>query len=202
MVPSLFRAAVLLGLFLSLPTAHVLAQESPGLGSDGSVGAIVSVRPTASQVADHFMPLLGLGFALRLTPNVEIGGDGFFSLRSVRVSPDNSPDRSELALGYGGVFLRYGPGSESGNRGWNAGILAGTGTARIESALVDAELDADNFFVIEPSLEYRLPLTPRIGVAAGLSYRLTGGADPLPGVEASAIQGPSLSVAIQFIRDP
>lgn len=201
MASTLRLALLLLGALL-VPTSHAMGQEPPSMGTGGEVGAIVSAGPTGSQVADHLMPMLGLGFHLRLTPGLEIGGDGFLSLRSVRISPDNSPDRAELALGYGGASIRFGLGGPSANSGWYAGLLAGAGTARIRSALVDAELDADNFFVIEPSLEYRIPLESRLGITAGVSYRFTAGADPLPGLDSGAIQGPALSLAIQAIRNP
>ncbi len=190
------------GAVLLLTPGDAAAQSVPGLGSDGEVGAVVSLRPTGSQVVDQFMPMLGLGMALRLSPSLEVGGEGFLGLRRVNVSPRGAAEQSELALGYGGLILRYGPERESGLDGWRAGLLVGAGTARVRSRLANAELDVDNFFVLEPSLEYRRGLRSNLGVVAGAGYRTTLGADPLPGVDSEDIRGPTLHLGLNFVRDP
>ncbi len=200
------RALTLLLLLVTggplVPTADLSGQSVPGLGSDNEVGAIVSLRPAGSQVADRFMPMLGLGMALRLSSSLEIGGEGFLGLRRVGVSPQNSPEQSELAMGYGGLALRYGPGDASGLDGWRAGFLLGAGTARVRSRLVGAELDVDNFFVMEPSLEYRRGLGTILGIVVGGGYRITLGADPLPGVDSGDIQSFTLHLGLNLVRDP
>jgi len=193
---------LLTGGALLLTPGDAAGQSVPGLGSDGEVGAVVSLRPTASEVASHFLPMLGLGMALRLSPSLEMGGEGFLGLRRIDVSPRGSTEQSELALGYGGLVLRYGPGRESGLEGWRAGLLVGAGTARVRSRLADTELDVDNFFVLEPSLEYRRSLRSSLGIVAGAGYRTTLGANPLPGVEPDDIRGPTLHLGLNIVRDP
>ncbi len=201
----LYSAILLLGTFLLaplLPEGGLEGQLTPRLGSDGEVGAVASVRPVGSRVGEHVMPLVALGFALRVSSSLEIGGEGLLGLGRVRVSADDSPDRAELGLGYGGVSIRYGPGSGKGVSGLHGAVLLGAGTARVHSTLINAELDADNFFVVEPSLEYRIGIGRGLAAAAGVGYRFTPGAAALPRVPQGATSGPALSLVLHLVRNP
>jgi hypothetical protein len=206
MVRTLLHPAILLlGAVLVaplLPGGQLEGQLAPRLGVDGEVGAVASVRPVGSRVGQHVMPLLALGFALRVSPALEIGGEGLLGLRRVRVSADDSPDRAELGMGYGGVSIRYGPGSGNGVSGLHGAVLLGAGTARVHSTLINAELDADNFFVVEPSLEYRMGIGRGLAAAAGVGYRFTPGAAALPRVPHDATAGPTLSFVLHLVRNP
>lgn len=206
MVRALLSPAILLiGTFILgplFPRGGLEGQLAPGLGAGGEVGAVASVRPVGSRVGEHLMPLLALGFALRVSPAVEIGGEGILGLQRVRVSADDSPDRTELGLGYGGVSIRYGPGSGNGVSGFHGAVLLGAGTARVHSTLVDAELDADNFFVIEPSLEYRARVGRGLAAGLGVGYRFTPGAAGLPRVPRDTTAGPTFSLVLHLVRNP
>lgn len=178
------------------------AQQGPSLGPDGEVGASLALRSGASMVADRFMPLLGLEGGLRLSESVEATAEGVLALRRIRVSPDDSPDRVELTLGYGGVGIRYHPGSGSGSNGLSLGALLGAGTARVRSALVDQEIGTDNFFVVEPSAAYQWYVRGPLIASLAVGYRFTPGSDPLPSLPAGEIQGTVFSAALRLVRSP
>jgi hypothetical protein len=161
----------------------------------------ISLRPGASPVAGRTLPLVGIGGAVRLSPAMELGGEGVIGLGRLRVGDDDAPEPAELTLGYGGVILRYRL-DAGASRGTTVGILLGAGTARLYSALVDAELGSENFFVVEPSLGYRFAFGSRLGGAAWGGYRLTPGAQPLPGMAADEYRGPVVSFSLSYVRDP
>lgn len=197
----MYRAA-LLAIVLGLVAWDLSAQTQPALGSDGEVGAVFSLRSGVSTAADRVVPLLGMGFGLRLSSSFQLGGEGLMGLRTIRVSAEDSPDRSELTLGYGGVSLIYRFASDPGITGLHGGVLLGAGTARIRSSLADAEVGTDNFGIMEPFLEYRLRLRSPLGAAIGVGYRFTPGSDSLPGVPAGELSGPVLSIGLQLMRNP
>jgi hypothetical protein len=195
-------AAGLLLLAGTLGVPGLQAQQGPSLGPDGAVGASLAVRPGASVIADRFVPLLGLEGGLRLSRSWEATAEGVLALRRIRVSPDDSPDRAELTLGYGGLGLRYHPGSGSGSNGLILGTLLGAGTARVSSALVNQEVGTDNFFVIEPSAAYQWYVRGPLIASIALGYRFTPGSDPLPSLPAGEIQGTVVSAAFRLVRNP
>jgi hypothetical protein len=193
---------ILLAVLLGLSAWELHAQSRPSLGPDGEVGAVLSIRPTVSTAADRYVPILGLGFGLRLSPGLQVGGEGLMVLRGVRVSRDDSPDRTDLRFGYGGLSIRLRPVASPDLAGWHAGLLLGAGTARIRSSLVGAEVGTENFGVVEPILEYRIGVRENIAISLAGGYRFTPGFDPLPGVEAGKLSGTTLSLVMHLVRDP
>lgn len=188
---------------LSIWTSNAWAQgRTPTLGPDGTVGASLELRPAASRIADRLLPLLGVAGGVHLSPWVELAGEAVVALRRVRVSPDDSPDRSELTLGYGGVSLRYhlSPGSSASS--WSGALLVGAGTARVRSTLVGQDVGTDNFFVVEPNVSYQRYFRPNVAGAVSGAYRFTPGFDPLPGLEAGSLRGFVLSLSVRFVRHP
>lgn len=174
----------------------------PRLGPEGRVGAVVSLRTTAMGVADHLVPMVGLGLGIRLSPRLELVGEGSVGLRDVPVSSAEAQTLSELALGYGGVLLRYGPGSGGTGAGFNTHILLGAGTSRLRSPLVDAELNSDNFRILETGVEYRLSLHRAWTVAFGGGYRFTTATTELPAVDTGPMRGPYASLSLLLLRGP
>lgn len=188
---------------LSFSAGAVWAQsEAPRLGPDGSVGAGLSLRPGASWAADRLIPTLGLSGSLHLSPNWAVAGEGVLTLGRIRVSADDSPDRTDVSLSYGGLAVRYHLPPGISSNGWSASLLLGAGTARVRSALVGQEVGTDNFFIIEPGLSYHRMFRPYLGASVAAGYRFTPGSDPLPGLEAGDLQGTVLSVGMSLIRNP
>ncbi len=205
--PSMVRLVSALLLCLAgtpaLPLSLV-AQDAgePRLGPEGRVGAVVGLRTTAMVVADHLVPMVGLGLGIRLSPHLELMGEGSVGLRDVPVSSAEAQTLSDLALGYGGLLLRYGPTSGGTEEGFNTHILLGAGTSRLRSPLVAAELNSDNFRILETGLEYRLSLPRSWIVAVGGGYRFTSATTELPAVEAGPMRGPYASLSLLLLRRP
>lgn len=175
---------------------------SPGLGTEGRVGAVFTLRATAFEVADHVVPMAGLGFGIRLSSVVEVAGEGSFALRAVPVSPRAPSDRSELSLGYGGLVVRYGGRADGGYSGVHAHLLVGAGTSRLRSPLVDAELNTDNFQVLETGMDYRFALAGVSTLAVGAGYRFTSATTELPTVRSGPMRGPFASFSLLLLRAP
>lgn len=198
----MLRTPLSLLIVLLLGATTGAAQDGPSLGPDGEVGASLGLLPGVSSVTDRLVPVLGVSASLHLSPSLEVGGAGTMALRRVRVSPDDSPDRAELTLGYGGVLLRYHGPPGSGSNGWSAGVLLGGGTARVQSALVGQEVGTDNFFVVEPSISYRWYLRSALTASLTAGYRFTPGSDALPEVAAGQLQGLILQGGLRLLRHP
>lgn len=202
-MPSSLRVLLLFLGALLLPVAtYAQTAGAPGLGSEREVGAVFSLRATALEVADQVIPMAGLGFGIRISSLWEVAGEGSFAMRAVPVSPRGTPDRSELTLGYGGLVLRYGGGTDSGQSGAHAHILVGAGTSRLRSLLVDAELNTDNFNVFETGVDYRFPLGRATALAVGAGYRFTSATTELPTVRSGPMKGPFASFSLSLLRAP
>jgi hypothetical protein len=202
---SLLQVALifLLGLAGNLPLAAQGPQGGPALGQGNEVGAALSLRPTLSHAAGEALSLLAIGAAIRVSPRVELGGEGVFGLNRVRVSPSGSPDHLDLTLGYGGLHLRYHAGGPAAPSGWSGGLLVGAGTGRVHSALANAEVGTENFAVLETSISHMWHI--RHGIRGGISgaYRVVAALDPLPGMEeGEGLGGLSLSLVLHLLRDP
>lgn len=200
--PSTLLSGAVVALLVLVGAPPLTAQSGPALGPGNEVGAALSLRPAISHAAGKALSLLGVGAAIRVSPRMEVGGEGVFGFNQVRVSAFGSPDHLDLTLGYGGLHLRYHPDGLEGATGWSGGLLVGAGAARVHSALANAEVGSDNFAVIEASLSHlwRLGRGFRGGVAG--AYRVVAALDPLPGMEDEGLSGLSLSLVLYLARDP
>jgi hypothetical protein len=202
-MPRSMRAPRLLSfLLIACLTPAALPAQGPGLGPASEVGWAGGVRLGALHAVDRIVPMGALSGVFRLSPRFEVGGEGVLALRSVRVSPDGSPDRSELSLGYGGLLLRYGLPPGNAARGIRPAALIGAGRARVESPLVETDIGSENFLLIEPSVEVFLPFAPRFRPTLNAGYRMVLGADDLPGVRPAQLRGVTLSLTLNLVRDP
>ncbi|TVR60478.1 MAG: hypothetical protein EA422_14015 [Gemmatimonadales bacterium] len=202
-MPSPLRTALLVLAIMLLPgTTHAQQAVSAGLGTEREVGGVFSLRGTALEVAGHVVPMAGLGFGIRISPAMELAGEGSFALRAVPISPRAPSDRSELTLGYGGVVVRYGGRGDGGHSGVHAHLLAGAGTSRLRSPLVDAELNADNFYLLEAGMDYRFSLGAVPALAVGGGYRFSSATTELPTVRSGPMKGPFVSLSLLMLRAP
>ncbi len=202
-------ASILLLLGLGAAPLPLTGQEgspTPALGADGEVGWEVGVGLALSSASSKLLPLLNGSAAFRLSPRLSVGGVGSIPLRPVRVSPPESPERSELLFGYGGLLVRLG--INAAPAGWMpvGSLLVGAGQARVRSTLVEGDLGADNVVVVEPGIAFSPPISfPGDGMLAPslvLGYRFVGGIDPLPGVNRARLGGPVFALTITLVRDP
>lgn len=177
-------------------------QEGPGLGGDSEVGFAVSARLGVSWLGTRGLPIAGIAGTLRFSPTLEVGGEGVIGLAAIRISPKTAPVRSELTSGYGGILIRWRPAGDVSGARWGGSMLLGAGTARIRSPLQEGFIVTENYLLVEPRVELlaRQDRTLRFSATAG--YRITWGAEPLPGIGVRELRGFTLSAAIQLVRDP
>ncbi|MSR22101.1 MAG: hypothetical protein EXR92_00930, partial [Gemmatimonadetes bacterium] len=135
----------------ALLPGSALAQAGPGIGAE-AVGAALSARAGATWFGSHVLPVGSFAGTLRLSPFLELGAEGVFTLRPARISPPGSPDRTELSTGYGGLLLRWRPAGGVPGVRWGTSVQLGAGTVRIRSPLTAAELASENFYFLEPGL--------------------------------------------------
>ncbi len=195
-------SGAILVLLMLLGPGYADAQTEPALGSDSRVGAAFSARSGVTWLSGRPLPTAAIAGTLRLSSTVELGGEGVFGLGAIRLSPEVSPDRSELRTGYGGVVLRWRPAGDVPGVRWGGGLLVGAGAARIQSPLADAEIFTENYFLVEPRVGLLLRQDRSVRPHAEAAYRIVLGADPLPGIRVTELRGPSLSVGVQYVRDP
>ena len=119
---------------------YAAGQTQPALGEDGEVGAAISVRSGVTWLSNQPLPIAAVTGTLRFSTRLEIGGEGIIGLGAIRLSPEGSPDRSELETGYGGVLVRWRPAGDVPGLRWAGGLLIGAGSARIQSPLADATI--------------------------------------------------------------
>ena len=170
----------------------------PGLGEDRWVGGIISVGAGTTVVAGAALGLVSARIQLQLSPSVRLGAEGITSLGGVRTSPDTSPDRSELRLGYGGVRADANPAGSP----WSGSLLLAAAVARVRSPLLEADLASRNFLLVEPGLQRSLGDLGPLRLRASALARFPLGSPSLPGVRSRDLLGATLGLNLEWIRAP
>jgi hypothetical protein len=178
------------------------AQEAPSLGSEGEVGATASLAFPMTWLGGRPLPMYALAATLRLTPTLELGGEGVSGLRSIRLAGVGPGEESELTFGYGGVLLRWRPAGELPGVRVGGSLLAGAGTARVRSVPPGGASTSENHFILEPRVHASIRPHARVRVFSAAGYRIAFGAGALPGIGASDLRGPIVSVGAQLIVGP
>jgi hypothetical protein len=180
----------------------VAGQEAPSLGSEGEVGAAASLGLAMTWLGGRPLPMYAVAGTLRLTPTLELGGEGVSGLRPVRLSGGGPDDASELTFGYGGVLIRWRPAGDLPGVRVGGSLLAGAGTARVRSIPPGGTSVSENHFVLEPRVNASLRPHDRFRVFAAAGYRVTFGAGALPGVGVSDLRGPTVILGAQLVVGP
>ena len=170
----------------------------PGLGADSWVGGILSVGAGTTMAAGAALGLVSARIQLQLSPSVRLGAEGITSIGGVRTSPDTSPDRSELRLGYGGLRAEVNPAGSP----WSGSLLLAAAVARVRSPLLQADLASRNFLLAEPGLQRSLGHMGPLRLRASASARLPFGSPSLPGVRSGDLLGATLGLNLEWIRAP
>ena len=177
-------------------------QSEPGLGEAERVGAALTIRAGGSWMSNEPLPVAALAGTLRLSPTFELGGEGVISLQTAKLTPGESPNRSEIGTGYGGVLLRWRPAGDVPGIRWAGGLLLGAGAARIRSPLSGSPVITENYFLIEPRIQLGAAQDRSIRFHGEAGYRIALTADPPAGIRATELRGATVSLAIQYVRDP
>ena len=146
------------------------------------MGAALAVRSGVSWLSNEPFPVAALAGTLRLSTTFEVGGEGIFGLRRVRLTPEGSPNRSEVGTGYGGILLMWRPAGDAPGIRWAGGLLLGAGAARIRSPLAGTPGITENYFVLEPRIQLGVAQDRRLRFHGEAAYRIALTADPPTGI--------------------
>lgn len=187
---------------LALCPRAVIAQTEPGSGEQEQVGAALSLRAGLSWLSGKPLPIAALAGTVRLSTTFELGGEGVVGLRSVRLSPGDTQNQTEMETGYGGILLRWRPAGDMPGIRWTGALLLGAGAARVRSPLSNTPVITENYFLLEPRLHLGVAQNRPIRFHGDAGYRIALGADPLPGISATELRGATLSLALQYVHGP
>ena len=123
-----------------------------------------------------------------------LGGAGWVLVTPLRIDDAGTGTALELAVAYGGVLLERRL-SAPGTTSLGLRILIGSGNAKVSLPVVDTEIAADNFGVVEPEIYSALGLGGRLELRAQLGYRLVYGVEDLPQVAPGHLRGATLTVS-------
>jgi hypothetical protein len=170
----------------------------PGLGAERWVGGVVSMGGGATMVAGSALALASVRVQLQVSPSVRLGAEGVRSVGGVRTSPDSSPDRSELRLGYGGLRADV----QLRQSRWSGSLLLAAGVARVRSPLLQADLASRNSPPRGAGLQRLLGQLGPLRFRASASARLPLGSPSLPGVRSGDLFGGTFGLNLEWIRAP
>ena len=183
----------------------VIAQEpppGPSLGSEGEVGAAASLGLWMTWFGGRPLPMYSVEGSLRLSPTVELGGEGVVGFRAVPIESGIDGEESELTFGYGGILLRWRPAGDLPGLRVGGSLLAGAGTARVRLVPGGGAEASENHFVLEPRVVVSIRQRDRFRLFAATGYRIAFGAGTLPGVALSDLRGPTLGIGGQVVVGP
>lgn len=196
----LSRIRSVLLLFLLAPGPGSLrAQEPEGRPYVlGSVRGHVELSAGLTSLHGEAVGVLGAAGLLSFSPRWRAGGAG---LVLGRVSLDDpAAPGEELSMGYGGVLVRWSPGSAPGDPGlpWEVGALVGAGNAEVRDPVAGVRRGSDNFLVLAPTVSLRKHLAERVGAAVAAGWRLAFSVDDLAGVDEGDLRGWTLGLELRL----
>jgi hypothetical protein len=139
-------------------------------GYGGLVWKLTSIKGNSASIA-------GARGGWIINHTFAIGGGGYSTISDIKaevLNEDNEP--LYIILDYGGLELEY---IHNSNRliHWTFHTLLGGGGVRLIEHDSDHEIESNNLFVIEPSLDIDLNIINWFRLGMGVSYRLVAGLD-------------------------
>jgi len=126
---------------------------------------------------------------------LSVGGAGWILLDPVEIGGETPGSDLELRVSYGGIRVRADRATQGPVGVW-IGVLAGAGNAKLGLPVVETEIAADNFGVLEPELGVRMLLGNRLSLQASLGFRIVFGAENLPGLSPSDLRGMTFTASL------
>lgn len=139
------------------------------------------------------MPQGGAVLALAVTPRLQLGGGARFDLTAPTIVHGGS--RVLLQFGYAGLTVGVVPAPRRWP-GLRVRALLGAGNASSKDPAIGTVLDSDNGVVVEPSVDYGIPLGARVRAAGSVSWRYADGFSVLGGVRSRDLRGGSVGLAL------
>lgn len=141
------------------------------------------------------MPQGGAVLALAVSTRVQIGAGARFDLTAPTVAHDGS--RVLLQFGYAGLTVGLVP-SPRRWPGLRVRTLVGAGNASSKDPAIGTVLDSDNGVVVEPSIDYGVPLGSRVRAAGIVSWRYADGFSVLGGIRSRDLRGGSAGLTLSI----
>ena len=138
--------------------------------------------------------MIGGDLRISLDAATSLGGAGWVLVAPLEIDDSGTGSALELTVAYGGVLLERRL-SRPGTTSLGVRFLIGSGSARVSLPVVDTEIAADNFGVVEPEIYGALSLGGRLELRAQLGYRLVYGVEDLPRVAPGHLRGATLTVS-------
>ena len=174
--------------------ASLTAQQVPD-----RVHASVEVGVRASQLRGNTEALWGGAGLIHLHPRFSLGGGGWLLAGRSEIVGTTSGSDLEMSFAYAGalgdVLLFDSPASQISFR-----LLVGAGNAKVLVPVVESEIGADNFGIVEPELVAAQWLAGILSVRGSLSYRFAYAVEDLPEVVSSDLRGISLALSVGIGR--
>lgn len=196
MTPSAPRAspALVVAILAAFPLG--LAAQGPAEAT-ASTGARVHVEvgPRYSSVRSEGGLFLGGVARFDFGGPFTFGGAGWVLTDPVELPGGEPGTGLGLKVSYAGVLTGWEL-IRSGRLRGEARVLWGAGNAKLELPVVETEIAADNFLVVEPGVSADLLLIGPLHVSGALSYRWATGVEDLPGVSTGHLRGLSVSLGL------
>jgi len=158
--------------------------------------AAVEASVTVSTVRGETSLFVGGTGLLSTGGRIAVGGAGWIQTSATSI-PTGSPGSDlQLFMAYGGLAAQVGVLPGRPVRIFLRALL-GAGSAKIRLPVVNTEIAADNFGVLEPEATVLRELTSGFGISAGVGYRFVFGVEDLPGVLSGDLSGPVARVSIR-----
>ncbi len=178
------------------------AQNGPSPAPADEVTGLVGVHAGVVRVGTATIPVGTLAGRLRLTPELEIGGETATSFgRSDFRSPTGIAG-STLGLWHLGATLRWRPAGDAAGLRWAGSVVLGTGSLLLRSPRSGALGTRGNYLFVEPRVHVLARQHTRVRVSLDAGYRVAGDVEGLPGIGPGDLRGPSGSIGIELVRRP
>lgn len=174
------------------------ALGTPASGQEGTaLRAHLDLEPSGmvTGVLDGSATAVGGGALLSLGGPVAFGGEGWLFTGGLDLDGAEGGTGLRLHMAYAGVSTRIRL-LRRNRLTLDARGLLGAGNARVQLAVVGAEIASDNFLVAAPALGLRYRLRSPVSLLAAAGYRFAVGVEDLPGVLPGQLEGFTLSVGL------
>lgn len=174
----------------------LLCVKPPGLhAQEGRATWSAAAGLTVTSVRSRTTTFTGGRLLLHPRPRFFFGGGGWVLNGDQALEGAGSDTGLQLRMAYGGAVVG-GTVAPVGPLAVTGSVLMGAGNARILVRAVGAEIAADNFLVLEPTLS--LQATPRepFVVQGTVGYRWVTGVEDISGVTAPQLRGLGVTLAV------
>jgi hypothetical protein len=184
------RAAFLVAFvaLASLPLPLSGQESGTSARGDGKARTTLTAAGRFTTLRSQSTFLMGAGARFRFGGPFSFGAQGWILADPLDMAMVGPGTGLRLKMAYGGLLTAWDVLRTSSTL-TTAEVLWGAGNGKVQLAVGNAEIAADNFLVLEPGVRTEITLVSALRLTAGLSYRLVGGVEDLPGVGTDDLGG-------------